>query len=280
MVVTAPEVHGSQFPSNTAVVMGIVNVTPDSFSDGGRYLEAEAAIAHGLKLIEDGAQVIDVGGESTRPGAEPVDARTEAERVLPVIEALSEHARVSVDTTKPAVAVAAVEAGATIINDVSASLAEVAADTGACWIAMHMRGQPRTMQVDPRYGDVVGEVSAFLEDRAGRAAALGVREIWVDPGIGFGKTRAHNLSLLKHLPRLVELGWPVVVGTSRKSFLGELLSTSDGIAPVGDRIEGSVASATWAVACGARMIRAHDVEATAHAIKVVGPPVLSRASPA
>ncbi len=277
---TAPEVHGSQFPSNTAVVMGIVNVTPDSFSDGGRYLEAEAAIAHGLKLIEDGAQVIDVGGESTRPGAEPVDARTEAERVLPVIEALSEHARVSVDTTKPAVAVAAVEAGATIINDVSASLAEVAADTGACWIAMHMRGQPRTMQVDPRYGDVVGEVSAFLEDRAGRAAALGVREIWVDPGIGFGKTRAHNLSLLKHLPRLVELGWPVVVGTSRKSFLGELLSTSDGIAPVGDRIEGSVASATWAVACGARMIRAHDVEATAHAIKVVGPPVLSRASPA
>lgn len=251
--------------------MGILNVTPDSFSDGGRFLDPVKAIDHGRELIHQGADIIDVGGESTRPGADPVDAETELRRVLPVIEALSSSVRVSIDTTKPAVARAAVGAGASLVNDVSASLHEVAAETGAGWVAMHMQGDPRSMQDQPRYDDVVDEIAHFLEDRARQAERAGVQEVWIDPGIGFGKTGDHNLSLLKHLPRFVGSGWPVVVGTSRKGFLGRLLGASDRAeqVDVDDRLEASLATATWAMTCGARMIRAHDVEPTVQAAKVV-----------
>jgi dihydropteroate synthase len=248
------------------LVMGILNVTPDSFSDGGRWFDAEAAIARGHELVAEGADVVDVGGESTRPGAEPVSEAEERRRVVPVVEALAPHVRVSVDTTKPAVAEAAIAAGATMVNDVSASLAEVAAAGGAGWVAMHMQGEPRTMQDDPRYDDVVAEVTAFLRDRASEAQRAGVREVWVDPGIGFGKTTGHNLSLLRHLPTLVAAGYPVMVGTSRKGFLGRI---TDG-APVDDRLEASLATAVWAADKGAQMVRVHDVGATVQAMRVAG----------
>lgn len=245
--------------------MGILNVTPDSFSDGGRWSDPEAAVAHGRELFAEGADIVDVGGESTRPGAESVDAAEEQRRVVPVVEALARHGRVSVDTAKPAVAEAAIAAGATLVNDVSAALAPVAASAGVGWVGMHMQGEPRTMQHDPHYDDVVAEVTAFLGARADEAAAAGVEEIWIDPGIGFGKTADHNLSLLRHLRTLVATGWPVAVGTSRKSFLGRL----SGDAPVDDRLEGSVATAVWASDQGARMVRVHDVAATVQAIRVV-----------
>jgi dihydropteroate synthase len=245
--------------------MGILNVTPDSFSDGGRFLDREAAVAHGLALAEAGADIVDVGGESTRPGADPVPEADERERVVPVVEALAPHVRVSIDTTKAAVAEAAIDAGATLVNDVSASLAEVAAARGAGWVAMHMQGEPRTMQADPHYDDVVAEVTQFLAEKAEEARAAGVEEVWVDPGIGFGKTADHNLSLLRHLRALVATGFPVAVGTSRKSFLGRLT----GDAPVEDRLEGSVATAVWAVDQGARMVRVHDVAATVQAMRVM-----------
>ena len=248
------------------LVMGVLNVTPDSFSDGGRFLDPERAVAHGLDLAAQGADVVDVGGESTRPGADPVDEAEELRRVLPVIGALAPHVRVAVDTSKPAVARAAVEAGATLVNDVSASLQEVAAATGAGWVAMHMQGTPRSMQDAPRYGDVVAEVREFLVRRAEAAAALGIEEVWVDPGIGFGKTARHNLLLLRELRSLVAAGFPVLVGTSRKSFLGTLA----GGAPVDDRIEGSLATAVCAMAQGAGMVRVHDVAATVAAARLVG----------
>jgi dihydropteroate synthase len=253
--------------------MGVLNVTPDSFSDGGRYLDHGAAVAHGLALAAEGAAVVDVGGESTRPGAAPVDVAEERRRVVPVIEALAPHVRVSVDTRHAAVAEAALAAGATLVNDVSASLHGVvaAAGRGVGWVAMHMQGDPRTMQDAPRYDDVVIEVRDFLAARAGAAAAAGIEEVWVDPGIGFGKTDEHNLALLASLDVLVAAGFPVVVGTSRKGFLGRLLAASDGTDAVGtdDRLEGSIATATWAMWQGARMIRAHDVRATVHAARVV-----------
>src|SRR4051794_25964586 len=198
--------------------MGVLNVTPDSFSDGGRWLDRDAAVAHGLQLAADGADVVDVGGESTRPGASHVDVDEELRRVVPVVAALAPTVRVSIDTSKAAVAEAAVAAGATIVNDVTASLHEVAAAAGVGWVAMHMRGEPRTMQDDPRYDDVAGEVRAFLAEGAATAAAAGVDEVWVDPGIGFGKTAAHNLELLARLGELVDDGRPVLVGTSRKGF--------------------------------------------------------------
>jgi dihydropteroate synthase len=248
------------------LVMGILNVTPDSFSDGGRWFDRDAAIARGHQLVAEGADVVDVGGESTRPGAESVDEVEELRRVVPVVEALAPHVRVSVDTVKPAVALAALDAGATLVNDVSASLAEVAAARDAGWVAMHMQGQPRTMQDDPRYDDVVAEVTAFLVARAEHGRAAGVREVWVDPGIGFGKTMAHNLSLLRHLRALATTGCPVTVGTSRKGFLGRLV----GGAEPEDRLEGSVAMAVWAADQGARMVRVHDVAATVQAMSVVG----------
>jgi dihydropteroate synthase len=256
------------------LVMGVLNVTPDSFSDGGRWFDADAAVAHGLELVAEGAAVVDVGGESTRPGAEPVGADEEQRRVLPVIDALAPHVRVSIDTRHAETAHAALDAGATLVNDVSASLHDVAAAHGAGWVAMHMRGDPRDMQTKAKYADVVAEVRAFLVERAQVAAEAGVEEVWIDPGIGFAKTAAHNLTLLAHLDELTATGWPVVVGTSRKSFLGHLLARSDGldegeVVPPDDRLEGSVATATWAAWKGARMVRAHDVRATVHAMQVV-----------
>jgi dihydropteroate synthase len=272
--------------------MGVLNVTPDSFSDGGRWFEPVAAISHGHQLVAEGADMVDVGGESTRPGAAPVDEDEELRRVVPVVRALAPDVRVSVDTTKSAVAWAAVAAGATLINDVSARLHEVAAETGAGWVAMHMRGSPATMQSLADYEDIVSVVRDHLVGCIDRATSAGVGEIWVDPGIGFAKTGAHNLTLLRRLGEIVALGRPVVVGTSRKAFLGALTARSDagaagrdarGNAPAGgpgtdppptsgdDRLEASLATATWAMAAGARMIRAHDVRATVQAAKVVGP---------
>ena len=245
--------------------MGVLNVTPDSFSDGGRWLDPEAAVAHGLGMVAEGADVIDVGGESTRPGADPVEADEERRRVLPVIGALAPHVRVSIDTRKADVAEAAIAAGATLVNDISASLAPVAAAGGVGWVAMHMQGDPRTMQQAPSYVDVVAEVRAFLVARASHARDLGVDEVWIDPGIGFGKTMAHNLALLAHLDQLVDTGFPVVVGTSRKSFLGRLT----GDAPTHDRVEASVATAAWALAQGAAMVRVHDVAPTVAAARLL-----------
>jgi dihydropteroate synthase len=252
--------------------MGIVNVTPDSFSDGGRYLDHDAAIAHGRRLIDEGADVLDIGGESTRPGADAVDVDTELARVIPVVEALAPlGVRLSIDTTKPAVARAAVSAGATLINDVSASLEHVAAELGVGWIAMHRRGDPKTMQQQAHYDDVVHEVCRELAEAAARGRRAGVDEIWLDPGIGFGKTSRHNLTLLAHLDAVVALGYPVCVGVSRKRFLGELLAASDGVERVegDDRREGSLAAATTALVAGATMVRVHDVRMTVHATRVV-----------
>jgi dihydropteroate synthase len=254
------------------LVMGVLNVTPDSFSDGGRYLDRDRAVEHGLELAAAGADVVDVGGESSRPGAEPVAEAEELRRVLPVIEALAPRVRVSVDTTKRAVALAAVEAGATLINDISASLWESAAESGAGWVAMHMQGTPATMQVSPRYSDVVGEVREFLMERAATAVAAGVSEVWVDPGIGFGKSAEDNLRLLRHLPELAEGGFPVLVGTSRKSFLGAIAPDQDGSkAAAEERLEASIATAAWAMLAGASMVRVHDVAPTIQAAALVGP---------
>src|SRR5436309_1346599 len=250
------------------LVMGVLNVTPDSFSDGGRYPDPEAAIAHGLAMAAEGADVIDVGGESTRPGAEPVDEDEERRRVLPVVEALAGRVRVSIDTRHRSVAEAALEAGASLVNDISASLYRVAAEAGVGWAGMHMAGEPRTMQHDPRYDDVVVEVRSFLLVRADAAREAGVEEVWIDPGIGFGKTAGHNLRLLHDLGQLVATGYPVLVGASRKSFLG--LLTGD--APVDDRLEASVAVATWVMVQGAGMLRVHDVAPTVQAARLVAGP--------
>ncbi|MEO6318132.1 MAG: dihydropteroate synthase [Acidimicrobiales bacterium] len=255
--------------------MGVINATPDSFSDGGRFSDPRAAVSHGRALLAEGADWLDVGGESTRPGAAPVPEAEELRRVIPVIEALAaDGARVSVDTRKAAVARAAVAAGATLLNDVGANLGEVAAELGVAWAAMHVQGEPGTMQDAPRYDDVVAEVLELLVERGEAARAAGVPEVWIDPGIGFGKTAEHNLTLLAHLDAFVASGFPVLVGTSRKAFLGQLLGASDGLdrpTSAGDRIEGSVATATWAMTCGAAMVRAHDVGATAVAARVAGP---------
>jgi dihydropteroate synthase len=261
------------------LVMGILNVTPDSFFDGGHYASTELAVAHGLAMVAAGADIVDVGGESSRPGAEPVPEDVELERVIPVVEALSSRVRVSIDTIKPAVAEAALGAGATLVNDVSATLWEVAAAGHAGWVAMHMQGTPRTMQADPNYEDVVAEVFGFVVERAQEALASGVTEVWVDPGIGFGKRLEHNLSLLRHLPELVSSARAagcagVMVGTSRKGFLGLLAAPpgSDGPAPPEDRVEGSLATAAASMVAGATMVRVHDVAATAQAARLYGQP--------
>jgi dihydropteroate synthase len=256
--------------------MGVLNVTPDSFFDGGRYLDYEAAVQRGREMVAEGADVVDVGGESTRPGAGAVTVREELRRVLPVVEALAGEVRVSIDTTKTEVAHAALSAGATLVNDVSSSLAALAAEHGAGFVAMHRKGTPTDMQRDPHYDDVVREVREFLVRQAAIARAAGVGEIYLDPGIGFGKTVRHNLELLAALPELVATGFPVLVGTSRKSFLGHLGAggSADGrvgdVAPLGaeDRFEGSLASAVWAMACGAAMLRVHDVAATKQAARL------------
>jgi dihydropteroate synthase len=254
------------------LVMAILNVTPDSFSDGGQWFDRDRAVERAEEMIAEGADIVDVGGESTRPGAEPVSVDEELRRVIPVVEALAGKVRLSVDTTKEEVATAAVRAGASLLNDVSASLWEVAARHGVGWVAMHRKGSPATMQHDPRYEDVVAEVAALLCERAVAAHAAGVAEVWIDPGIGFGKSVEHNLRLLGCLADLVATGNPVMVGTSRKSFLGALSRSPGGPAvPVADRLPASLATATWAMQQGARMVRVHDVAATVQAARLVGP---------
>jgi dihydropteroate synthase len=252
-------------------VMGVLNVTPDSFSDGGCWLDPAAAVAHGRRMIAEGADIIDVGGESTRPGAQPVPEADELRRVVPVVEALAPDVTVSVDTRKPAVARAAVAAGAGIINDVSARLWPVAAETGAGWIAMHMPADPSVMQEHARYDDVVTEVRDYLVERAETARAAGVGDIWIDPGIGFGKWAGHNLLLLRHLDLLIGTGWPVVIGTSRKSFLGRLAPKPDGTpADPRDRLEATVATTVWSITRGVDIVRVHDVGPTVQAVRLAG----------
>ncbi len=286
-------------PVVASEVMGILNVTPDSFSDGGEFLDPVDAVVRARSMVAQGARFVDIGGESTRPGASPVDPGGEQARVLPIIEALGSdpalsEVRISIDTRNASTARAAVRLGATVINDVSASLWPTAAELGVGWVAMHMTGDPRTMQADPRYIDVVDEVRRFLDQRATLAESAGVREIWVDPGIGFAKTTAHNLSLLAALGELVKDGRPVLVGTSRKRSLGQLLGESDALVamaypavagnvrissavdpgtvaptPTDDRREGSLVTAVWAMIQGARIIRAHDIRATVAAMETV-----------
>jgi dihydropteroate synthase len=252
------------------VLMGIVNVTPDSFSDGGRHLAVKDALAHADRLLEEGAAIIDVGGESTRPGAQPVEIQEELRRVLPVVEALaSAGVLVSIDTRNPEVMRAALQSGASLVNDVNALRAPgaleacAASKAGVC--LMHMQGEPRSMQRDPHYGDVAAEVAAFLAGRAEavRTAGVAAARICLDPGFGFGKTTAHNLQLLRSLPSLVALGYPVLAGLSRKSVLGAVTGRG-----ADDRVHASVAAALLAVRQGARILRVHDVAATRHALSV------------
>ena len=270
-------------PEGRTLVIGILNVTPDSFSDGGHFATVQAAVDRVGRMIEEGADVIDVGGESTRPGAAEVEEAEELRRVLPVIEQVrdltGDHGRVpiSIDTAKPAVAAAALEAGAAIVNDVTglgAEMLAVVAQHGAAGIAMHMQGTPRTMQHEPRYQDVVGEVAAFLAERADAARAAGV-EVALDPGIGFGKTIEHNLELLRNLDRIVALGRPVVVGASRKSFLGRL-----GGGEVDDRVDATVAAHTAAILAGVHFVRVHDVLAGRRAAAVADAIARARRRPA
>jgi dihydropteroate synthase len=256
---------------STPLVMGVLNVTPDSFSGDGRFADANAAVEHALRMVEDGAGLIDVGGESTRPGAQAIDAEEEIRRVVPVIEALATRAGVpiSIDTSKPVVMTAAIRAGAGMINDVRAlrepGALEAAADTQAAICLMHMQGEPRTMQADPRYGDVVAEVRDFLRERAAACQASGIARdrLLIDPGIGFGKRLEHNLALLAGLPALTGLGWPVLVGVSRKSMFSTLLGRA-----VDERLAGGIAAATAAILAGASIVRTHDVAATVDAVKV------------
>jgi dihydropteroate synthase len=254
-------------------IMGVVNVTPDSFSDGGTFEDPDHAVRHARRLIADGAAIVDVGGESTRPGAAPVPPAEELDRVLPVIEgvaALDAKAQISIDTMKLSVAEAAVEAGATYVNDVTAfrhdpGLAGLVADRGVDCCLMHMLGEPRTMQRDPRYDDVVSDVKAFLEERLAFAVAAGIPEerVQLDPGIGFGKTLEHNLELLRRLGEIVAIGRPVVLGTSRKTFIGRLTGRD-----VTERVHGTVATCVLGLERGARVFRVHDVAAVSDGLKV------------
>jgi len=252
------------------LVMGVLNVTPDSFSDGGSFLDRERALAHARRMRDDGAALIDIGGESSRPGASPVDEDTEIERVIPLVTVLAgEGIAVAVDTRKPAVMRAAIAAGAAMINDIAALRAPgaieacAASATGVC--LMHMRGEPQTMQNEPTYDNVVTEVRDFLVERAARCEAAGIaaERIVIDPGFGFGKTRAHNLALLRAIGVLAATGYPVLVGVSRKSSLGAITGRS-----VDDRLAASIAAALAAVARGASIVRAHDVRETVDALKV------------
>jgi dihydropteroate synthase len=255
------------------LVMGIVNVTPDSFSDGGRFLDPDAAIAHGMRLVADGADVLDIGGESTRPGAEPVPTEVELDRVLPVIRALAEaHPAVpiSVDTRKPEVASAALEAGACIVNDVSGArdpaMLDVVREAQAGLVLMHMLGEPSTMQEAPRYEDVVAEVKEYLRERIEAAEFAGVdpQALCVDPGIGFGKDLEQNLLLLRHVDALLDLARPVLVGPSRKRFIGTILDVAED-----ERVEGTAGAVAWLAARGAHLVRVHDVREMARVVRVV-----------
>jgi dihydropteroate synthase len=253
------------------VVMGVVNVTPDSFSDGGRWLDPQKAIAHARRLVADGAGILDIGGESTRPGADPVAADEQLRRILPVFEGLQGvDARLSIDTTKAQVARAAIEAGADIVNDVTAlrddpDLAGLCAERGVNVCLMHMLGEPRTMQDDPHYDDVVDDIKAFLTERLEHAVSAGIAEdkVWLDPGIGFGKTVDHNLALLGRLDELVAIGCPIVVGTSRKGFIGRISGVE-----IEGRVPGTIATNVIALGNGARVFRVHDVAAVAQALDV------------
>jgi dihydropteroate synthase len=262
----------------TYTIMGVVNVTPDSFSDGGRYLDPRKAIGHGEQLAAEGAAILDVGGESTRPGADPVSEQEELRRVLPVVEGLVGVARISIDTSKVAVAAAALDAGADYVNDVTAfrsdpGLAGLVAERGVDCCLMHMLGTPRTMQRDPRYGDVVSEVKAFLEARLAYAVGEGVAEerVMLDPGIGFGKTVEHNLELIRRLDEIVAIGRPVVFGVSRKSFLGKLTGRE-----VGERAVATAAANVLALERGASIFRVHDVQETVDALTVAAATLTDR----
>jgi dihydropteroate synthase len=254
------------------LLMGIVNVTPDSFFDGGRYFNHDAAVAHAVQLVAEGADLLDIGAESTRPGATAIDEAEERRRVIPVITAVAKAVSVpiSVDTSKASVAKAAIDAGAIIVNDVTAlrgdvEMVDIVAQTGAGLVLMHMQGTPQTMQQSPQYQDVVEDVTAFLIERAKFSISRGVvkRQIILDPGIGFGKVLIQNLDLLAHLHRLVQLGYPVLVGPSRKSFLGQLTGKT-----VEDRVWGTAAAVALAVEQGVQIIRVHDIQAMCDVVKV------------
>ena len=252
-------------------VMGIVNVTPDSFSDGGEFFDHEKAIEHGKRLVAEGADVLDIGGESTRPGAEALPLEEEIRRAIPVVQGLAGVAPISIDTTKAEVAALAIDEGATMVNDVTAlagdmDMAAVCAGTGVEVVLMHMLGTPRTMQVDPRYNDVVAEVAELLAIRVGQADRAGIarEKIWIDPGIGFGKTVDHNLSLLKWTEAFSNMRLKVLVGASRKSFIGQL----DNGADEAHRLGGTIASCLAAMRGGASMVRVHDVAPVVQAIRV------------
>jgi dihydropteroate synthase len=250
--------------------MGILNVTPDSFSDGGKFVAPERAVERALQMIDEGADFIDVGGESTRPNSDAVSVEEELKRVLPVISQLTMRTNVpiSIDTTKSDVAMRALDAGATIVNDVSgfhfdATMAETVARKNASVVLVHIKGTPKTMQQNPMYDDLFGEVIAYLHEGIQKAKQFGVAQIVVDPGIGFGKTQEHNLQLLNELSRLKTLGYPILVGASRKNFIGNILKR-----PVEQRIEGSVAAAVVAVMNGANIVRVHDVKETKRAVMI------------
>jgi dihydropteroate synthase len=262
-------------------VMGIVNVTPDSFSDGGRFLDPGRAVEHGLELAAAGAGVLDVGGESTRPGSQPVPADEQRRRVVPVVRRLAaealERVAISVDTTDASVAAAALEAGATVVNDITAGRGDpqmlpLVAGAGAGYVFMHMQGTPATMQADPRYDDVVAEVGAFLAERRAAAADAGIPDgqLVADPGLGFGKTVAHNLTLLARLGDVARAaGVPVLVGPSRKGFIGAVGGTPGAPLPVEEREDGTLAAVVWALDHGASMVRVHDVAPAVEAIRLL-----------
>lgn len=258
--------------SSRTLVMGILNVTPDSFSDGGLFRRPEEAVLHGVRMAEEGADILDIGGESTRPGSEPVTLEEESRRVLPVIEGLAKRVRVplSIDTTKSQVAERALEAGAALVNDTSGlqddpRISTVAAKNGAALFLMHRKGQPKVMQADPRYADLTGEILAFLREciRMAQDAGVGEDQIAIDPGIGFGKTLEHNLYLLKHLTELSVLGKPILIGPSRKSFIGKVLNL-----PVEERMEGTAAAVVAAVLNGAALVRVHDVKEMVRVVRM------------
>jgi dihydropteroate synthase len=257
--------------SSRTFIMGVLNVTPDSFSDGGRHTSVNAAVNQALQSIEEGGDIIEIGGESTRPGSDPVTASEELDRVLPVVEQLTTHSSVpiSIDTTKAEVANAALGAGAALVNDVSGCLSDpemvdVIRRHNASVVIMHCQGTPKTMQAHPFYHDVVAEVRSFLLERVGMLRSRGIEQIIVDPGIGFGKTLEHNLRLIKHLPVLFDIGCPILVGPSRKSFIGALLDL-----PVHDRLEGTVGAVAASVLNGASIVRVHDVQAVKRVVKVI-----------
>ncbi|HTI72407.1 MAG TPA: dihydropteroate synthase [Candidatus Limnocylindria bacterium] len=255
-----------------AVVMGVINVTPDSFSDGGRHFDLESAVNHGLELVAEGAEILDIGGESTRPGAAVVETEEEIRRTIPVVECLTKRVNipVSIDTRKPQVAEAALRAGASIVNDVQASresphMWELVARYRAGYVAMHMQGQPETMQQHPTYSDVRRELEAFFLDRLDHISGAGVdpTQVVFDPGIGFGKADDHNLALLADIGSFRKLGRPLLVGVSRKSFIGRVLNAN-----VEDRLAGSLACANWCVQKGVQIIRTHDAKATVHGLRM------------